>query len=58
MIGEWIKTTTGIAISFLICIVLLVLFFDKSAFTQEEIDWCEANRPNAPMDICANEFGY
>ena len=27
-------------------------------FTQEEIDWCEDNRPNLAMDVCANEFGY
>ena len=58
MIRRWIKTTAGIAIGLLISIVVLVQILDTSAYTQEEIDWCEANRPYAPMDICSNEFGY
>ena len=58
MIRRWIKTTAGIAIGFLISIVVLVQILDTSAYTQEEIDWCEVNRPYAPMDICSNEFGY
>ena len=40
-----------------LCFVLL-LEFTEPMFTQEEIDWCAANRPNITMDVCAEDFGY
>jgi len=42
----------------LVSIVALVLLFDKANYTQEELDWCAAERPVLPMEICAKEFGY
>jgi hypothetical protein len=58
VIRKWLKSVSGLALLTLIAIVLTVLLFDKSAYTQEEIDWCAAERPLVPMDICAREFGY
>jgi hypothetical protein len=40
-----------------IALYLLWTLIDP-AFTQEEIVWCEDNRPSLAMDVCANEFGY
>ena len=42
----------------LVTIVALVLLFDKYNYTQEELDWCAAERPLLPMEICAREFGH
>jgi hypothetical protein len=42
-----------------LCSVLyLLLEFTEPMFTQEEIDWCAANRPNITMEVCAEDFGY
>ena len=54
----WLKSIIGVALFLLFSVVILTLFFDKSHYTQEEIDWCKANRPYVLMDICANEFGF
>ena len=42
----------------LVTIVILVLLFDKSNYTTEELDWCATERPLLSMEICAREFGY
>jgi hypothetical protein len=53
-----LKTSVGIAFCLLVVIVLLVLTFESSAYSQEEIEWCDTNRPLLSMEICAEEFGY
>jgi len=58
MIGKYLKSATGIAIGLLAALTLLVIFFDKTSYNQEEIDWCAANRPDLTMEVCAEEFGY
>jgi len=58
VIRKWLTSASGLVLFTLIAIVLIALLFDKSAYTQEEIDWCAAERPLVPMDICAREFGY
>ena len=58
MIRKFLKAAVGIAIGLLAALTLLVMFYTENPYSQEEIDWCEANRPYATMDICANEFGY
>ena len=58
MIGKFLKSATGIAIGLLVARILLVLFFTEKPYSQEEIDWCAAERPDMTMDICAQEFGY
>jgi len=58
MIGKFLKSATGIAIGLLAALTLLVIFFDKTSYNQEEIDWCAANRPDLTMEVCAEEFGY
>ena len=58
MIGKFLKSTTGIAIGLLAALTLLVMFFDKTPYNQEEIDWCAAERPDLTMEVCAEEFGY
>jgi len=58
MTGKFLKSATGIAIGLLTALTLLVIFFDKTPYNQEEIDWCVANRPDLTMEVCAEEFGY
>jgi len=58
MIGALLKSSIVIALCLLGVIVLLVLTFESSAYSQEEIEWCDANRPLLSMEICAEEFGY
>ena len=58
MIRKWLISATGLALCMLVTIVTLVLLFDKYNYTQEELDWCAAERPLLPMEICAREFGY
>ena len=58
MIRKWLISATGLALFMLVSIVALVLLFDKAKYTQEELDWCAAERPVLPMEICAKEFGY
>ena len=43
---------------FLIVVLLLLMFFDLSSYSEEEIEWCKEYRPLVPIDICAREFGY
>jgi len=58
MIGKFLKSVIGITIGLLAALILLVLFFTEKPYSQEEIDWCAAERPDMTMDICAQEFGY
>ena len=58
MIGKFFKSAIGIAIGLLVVLILLVLFFTEKPYSQEEIDWCAAERPDMTMDVCAQEFGY
>jgi hypothetical protein len=38
MIGKFLKSAIGIAIGLLVALILLVMFFDKTPYNQEEID--------------------
>jgi|TARA_B110000240_G_scaffold89965_1_gene102172 hypothetical protein len=58
MIGKFLKSTTGIAIGLLAALTLLVMFFTEKPYSQEETDWCAAERPDMTMEVCAEEFGY
>jgi len=58
VIRRWLTSATGLALYTLVAIMMIVLLLDKFAYTQEEIDWCAAERALIPMDICAKEFGY
>ena len=58
MIRALLKTNFGITFCLLVVIVLLVLTFESSVYSPEEIEWCEVNRPLLSMDFCAEEFGY
>jgi hypothetical protein len=58
VIRKWLISATGLALFMLVSVVLLVLLFDKSTYTKEELDWCAAERPLLSMEICAREFGY
>lgn len=58
MIITWIKLATIITLGFFALIIFVVIFPDPTSYTQEEIDWCNSNRPNMPMETCAKEFGY
>jgi len=58
VIRKILKSSLGLTIIILVLIVVMAILFDKSNYTQEEIDWCAAERPLVPLDICAKEFGY
>jgi hypothetical protein len=58
VIRKRLKSSSGLALYTLVTIVLLVLLLDKSNYTEEELDWCAAERPLLSMEICAREFGY
>ena len=58
MIRKFLKAAAGIAIGLLAALTLLVMFYTENPFSQEEIDWCAANRPGLTMEVCAEEFGY
>ena len=58
MIGKFFKSAIGIAIGLLAALILLVFFFTEKPYSQEEIDWCAAERPDMTMEVCAEEFGY
>jgi|TARA_B110000093_G_scaffold168083_1_gene194885 hypothetical protein len=58
MIAKFLKSAIGIAIGLLVTLILLVMFFNKTPYNQEEIDWCAANRPHLTMGVCAEEVGY
>jgi len=58
MIGKFLKSASGIAVGLLAVLTLLVMFFTEPPYSQEEIDWCAANRPSLTMEGCAKEFGY
>ena len=58
MIGKFLKSATGIAIGLPVALILLVMFFTEKPYSQEEIDWCAAERPDMTMGVCAEEFGY
>ena len=58
MIGKFLKSAIAIAIGLLVALILLVMFFTENPHSQEEIDWCAAERPDMTMDVCAEEFGY
>lgn len=51
-------SATGLALFMLVSVVLIVLLFDKSTYTQDEIEWCAAERPLLPIALCARKFGY
>ena len=54
----FLKSAIGIAIGLLVALILLVMFFTEKPYSQEEIDWCAAERPDTTMDVCAEEFGH
>ena len=58
MIRKFFKAAVGIAIGLLAALTLLVMFYTENPYSQEEIDWCAANRPGLTMEVCAEEFGY
>ena len=58
MIGKFLKSATGIAVGLLAVLTLLVMWFTEPTYSQEEMDWCAANRPDLTMEVCAEEFGY
>ena len=58
MIGKFIKSATGIAVGLLAVLTFLVMWFTEPPYSQEEMDWCAANRPDLTMEVCAEEFGY
>ena len=58
MIRKFLKAAAGIAIGLLCALTLLVMFFTENPYSQEEIDWCAANRPGLTLEVCAEEFGY
>ena len=58
MIGKFLKSATVTAVGLLAALTLLVMFYTENPYSQEEIDWCAANRPGLSMEICAEEFGY
>ena len=49
-----IVTTLVVFTLILVCIIL----WDNSAYTQDEIDWCNEHMPLVPINICSKEFGY
>lgn len=55
---KWFKTDFRLALFILILVVLAVLLFDKSSYTEDEIEWCNAELPHLPINICARQFGY
>ena len=57
MTRKFPKSAIGIAIGLLVALILLVIFFTEKPYSQEEIDWCAAERPDMTMDVCAEEFG-
>ena len=58
MIVKFLKSASGIAVGLLAVLTLLVMFFTEPPYSQEEMDWCAANRPDLTMEVCAEEFGY
>ena len=58
MIGKFLKSASGIAVGLVAVLTLLVMFFTEPPYSQEEMDWCAANRPGLKMEVCAEEFGY
>ncbi|MDA7451948.1 hypothetical protein N9Q83_00335 [bacterium] len=58
MIRKFLKAAVGIAIGLLAALTLLVMFYTENPYSQEEIDWCAANRPGLALEVCAEEFGY
>ena len=58
MIGKFLKSAMGIAVGLLAVLIFLVMFFTEPPYSQEEMDWCAANRPGLTMKVCAEEFGY
>jgi hypothetical protein len=56
--GGFLKSAIGIAIGLLIALILIVMIFTEKPYSQEEIDWCAAERPDMTMGVCAEEFGY
>tara|TARA_B100000768_G_C11261679_1_gene369054 strand:- start:867 stop:1043 length:177 start_codon:yes stop_codon:yes gene_type:complete len=58
MIRKFLKSAIGIAIGLFVALILLVIFFTEKPYSQEEIDWCAAERPDMTMDVCAEEFGH
>ena len=52
MIGKFLKSATGIAIGLPVALILLVMFFTEKPYSQEEIDWCAAERPDLTMEVC------
>ena len=53
-----IMSLASVAGLLLIVVALLLIFFDLSSYSEEEIEWCKEYRPLLPIDICAREFGY
>jgi hypothetical protein len=58
MIKKLLKSAMGIAAGLLAVLTFLVMFFTEPPYSQEEMDWCAANRPGLTMEVCAQEFGY
>ena len=58
MIRTWFKSTFRLTLFLFTLIVIVVLFLDKTNYTQQEIEWCATERPLLPIELCAREFGY
>ena len=59
MIRKFLKVAVGIAIGLLAALTLLVMFYTENpysqdeidSYSQEEIDWCAANRPSLTLEV-------
>ena len=51
MIGKFLKSATGIAVGLLAVLTFLVMWFTEPPYSQEEMDWCAANRPDLTMEV-------
>lgn len=58
MIRKLVTSLIGLTLLMFLGIVALIVIFDQSIYTDEEIEWCATERPLLPMYICAKEFGY
>lgn len=57
MLPAFLKDDFANTLIILLAIVLCVIFFDRSSYTNEEIAWCKQHKPYVPQFICAYNFG-
>jgi len=58
MIRKLLTSLIGITLLMFLGIAVLIVIFDQSSYTEEEIEWCATERPLLPIELCAREFGY